>query len=819
MALLRACRLALAMASASATKLLRPPPHRLAANDIGCDLSGDYRDTSFNMARLKQTGDTFNVSSLSSGTGWQTAQGAVSPDGKSLWMCFGSCATNLTATWDGSCSNLYFSNGQTWMMMQPMANITTVHVVFMTHLDLGYTNLARNICDEYFNTFFPAGWNLSSTLRAMGGPAQYAVTSHPWLILEFLNGTTQCAHSARNASMITSMERAIANGDVRWHGKPMNNFVELEDGPWFASSLQMSAELNARYGKSWGSVACKSTDVPGMSKSSLPYFAAAGKRALHIGFNSACKTAHVPQGVAFNWVHEDTGTALLTFVENNYGSYITVPGSSHALAFFYSPDNTGPPPSAEAVVQWWNATQALFSSAQLVLSSLDDFALAILPMSESLPQFTGEMGQSWSYGAPADPLKIAAFRAARNLRNRGVAEGWLDPTDRDLIAYERRLYVGGPEHNWGASFGSYVPGGRSPSGNWSNELFHAVQNRADYQFIVSANVEKRNFTLPLPTAPNATVSAGYERYLDALAAELAQLLPSAPDMSSYTRMDPSQSFTCGRFSDVRFSAANGAITSLVDASTGYQWINSTSAGLGAFTYRTYTEADFDIWNKGYNPGCGPPCGDFAKPGMDSASPVSAVWQPSLTGLYQRTGGGCSFLAQLALDPQTVSKYGGMTSLWLNVTVDPTLTPAPNALPTIYVELNWMNKTATRLAESMWLSFVPSLPASADVSGWRMDVLGHDVSPLEVVEFGTRHIHAVWDGVRYDGRASGGPYVNIHTIDSPLVSPEDTDHLLFYDGLTQPNLEGGWHFNIYNNVWGTGECSFPLSCYCHVCTSG
>ena len=149
-----------------------------------------------------------------------------------------------------------------------------------------------------------------------------------------------------------------------------------------------------------------------------------------------------------------------------------MPGSTHALAFLYSPDNSGPPSSAAEVTSWWASTQARFPNAQVLLSSLDDFAEAVLPIAETLPQVTGEIGQSWSYGgryipsledpavkhpnptaiyplsraAPADPAKVAAFRAARRLRNRAVDAGWLDASDPDLYNYERRLWVGGPEH-------------------------------------------------------------------------------------------------------------------------------------------------------------------------------------------------------------------------------------------------------------------------------------------------------------------------------------------------------------------------------------
>lgn len=52
-----------------------------------------------------------------------------------------------------------------------------------------------------------------------------------------------------------------------------------------------------------------------------------------------------------------------------------------------------------------------------------------------------------------------------------------------------------------------------------------------------------------------------------------------------------------------------------------------------------------------------------------------------------------------------------------------------------VSVLWQNKTATRLAEAMWLSFVPLLAANAS---WEMDVIGHRVLPAEVVTLGTRH---------------------------------------------------------------------------------
>jgi hypothetical protein len=226
-------------------------------------------------------------------------------------------------------------------------------------------------------------------------------------------------------------------------------------------------------------------------------------------------------------------------------------------------------------------------------------------MTESIPQVVGEIGQSWNYGAPADPLKVATFRAARRLRNEGVDQGWLDPSDPHLLAYERRLWVGGPEHNWGLCFGCYLGPERGKDGHWSNAEFHPLRPTPPFQFIEDGNREKRNFTAPLPL--DGTESSGYLKYLTQLGETIPALLPlGPPDVTGFTPVsDPSAPILgCGRFSSLTLNTTTGAIVSLVDASTGFDFAGGEGHTLGAFSYRTYTENNFDIFNREYNPRCG-----------------------------------------------------------------------------------------------------------------------------------------------------------------------------------------------------------------------
>lgn len=239
--------------------------------------------------------------------------------------------------------------------------------------------------------------------------------------------------------------------------------------------------------------------------------------------------------------------------------------------------------------------------------------------------------------------------------------------------------------------------------------------------------------------------------------------------------------------------------------------------------------------------------------MSSAAPESREWAPTLAALFLRQvapGGPCAFAARLAMDPVTVSTYGGARAVWLEVEVDSE--PASKS-PQLGVRLSWFNKTATRLAEASWLSFVPNVYTSAAAAAgglaaqatdgsatglaaasssgrWWLDVLGSRVWPDDVVSFGTRHVHGVNGGFGFDGgipsgsgrhtasnpgtegghsasplrTAAGTPVrgFNVTSLDALLVSPGDRGHLLHFDGQALPDTGGGMHVVLAANLWGT-----------------
>ena len=84
----------------------------------------------------------------------------------------------------------------------------------------------------------------------------------------------------------------------------------------------------------------------------------------------------------------------------------------------------------------------------------------------------------------------------------------------------------------------------------------------------------------------------------------------------------------------------------------------------------------------------------------------------------------------------------------------------------------------------------------------MDIMGHAVSPLEVVPGGTHWVHAVSRGATFN---TSSATLRIEPLDTPLLSPGDTAHLLRYNDEQPDAVLGGMHINLHNNLWGT---AFP-----------
>jgi hypothetical protein len=138
-------------------------------------------------------------------------------------------------------------------------------------------------------------------------------------------------------------------------------------------------------------------------------------------------------------------------------------------------------------------------------------------------------------------------------------------------------------------------------------------------------------------------------------------------------------------------------------------------------------------------------GDFSKGGMNASNPVNAIWAPKIVNMFQPSQ--CNFIFELVLDEAASITYGAPQTVYLNYTLS-------SQVHDVDIQLTWFNKTATRLAEAMWLSFSPLV---GNPQNWVLDVMDYPVSPFDVAAYGSRHLHAIWDGVRYVDPMEGTSY--------------------------------------------------------------
>ena len=119
---------------------------------------------------------------------------------------------------------------------------------------------------------------------------------------------------------------------------------------------------------------------------------------------------------------------------------------------------------------------------------------------------------------------------------------------------------------------------------------------------------------------------------------------------------------------------------------------------------------------------------------------------------------------------------------------------PDADPSVEIRFSWFGKTANRMPEALWLSFQPAV---ANPRGWTLGKSGGPVSPFDVVTGGNRAMHAVLDGLRYQGPEGA---LTIESLDAPVVALGE--RLPVHFTREQPDLAGGFHFSLFNNGWGT-----------------
>ncbi|MBM7829465.1 hypothetical protein JOE59_000170 [Agromyces cerinus] len=672
--------------------------------------------------------------------------------------------------------------------------ITTVHVVFKTHLDLGFTDTAANVTDRYVHEYLPRAIALAEELERRGGDARFIWTTGSWMIHEALR--------LGDADERAALEQAIRAGHVTWHGLPMTTHTESMDAGLVEHGIAIGRKLDARFGHS--TQAAKMTDVPGHTIGLVPFLARGGIDFLHLGVNGASAVPDVPE--FFVWRAPD-GSEVVVNYARSYGAtelgVAVVPGGSDALHLAHTGDNFGPPP-VEEVEALFAELQAAYPGAEVIASTLDAFSREAVASRASLPVLEQEIGDSWIHGIASDPVQTARFRALLRLRTEWVAAGALVPGTEECDAFSDGLLLV-PEHTWGEDLKTYLP----DYVNYEKADFQRARaadvvdtdaNPAEFDEYAWAYTEhpspqglaysafERSWAEQRAHVDRALAALSPERRVEAEAA-IAATVPHDVDPSATASAEPidlDAELQAGAYR-VRFGD-DGALVSLVDGD-GTEWAGPEHP-LAAYRYETFDERDEARWMREY-------CRDMEENGMwavpDQSKPGLAIaetlpattFAPRVTSAERFDDGTDTVVAlRLALPDAACEAWGGPRDIRLAYRFP--AEPGP-----VEVTLDLRGKDASRLPESSWLGFRPR----TEPGDWRLTKIETPVDPQSVVRNGNRSLHAVAEITHTAAKT-----FSLRPLDAALVAV-GRPALYRFDN-TVPDPSDGLHVNLHNNMWGT-----------------
>lgn len=688
------------------------------------------------------------------------------------------------------------SQGNTTTCFYPDAAklIKTVHVISSNHFDAGYADMTAGVVNMYFDKYFPRAAQVGADLKKTTGQ------SLKWMTFSFLVSLyVDCPpamglHCPGTASL-AQFSQAVKDRHIVWPALPTNAELAAADAASLRFGVQLSNATSDRFQIPRPRV-LSTRDVPGMPRSAIPILKEAGVLGLSEGMNGRMVPLNVPP--IFRWTDSNSGASILTLWHwHGYGSltdpgaFAQLPGSEHAIAYNWRGDNAGPAMSAQEMIKDFATVQANFPGASVVSSTLTEFVEAVLSegADQYAPEVKSELADTWVWGMASDPLKLMKMRAINSARTACEAAGitacsFNNPQYHNLS----RLTQKNIEHTWGVSVFHY---GKEANADWGNAKFHAglAANNSVYNLMESSWNEQRLWGIEYPVKQLATEGTEHP-LLPLIEAEFLAMKPTLVDPAAmgFVRSEVGSLISLplgGAYSGLVIDN-NGAITSLECANGGGS-VASPDQKLGALYYQTLVLDDFLTFQSEYLiPGSGGG-NEFGKPAsfmMAEPTPKRRLEMPVLANLWSKAN---TVLADVRFSAEAHIDAGAPEWARINYTA---------THDGLSIELTLVNKTSTRMPEALYFGFNPR---GSGTGIWSMDKLGSAVSPLDVIDGGSKGLHCVSAaGVSLNAngtlRSFGSPDAALVRWDKMLPFPTPLHR--------QPNLSLGMSWNLYNNIWNT-----------------
>ena len=701
-----------------------------------------------------------------------------------------------------------------------------VILVFKTHFDIGYTDMASAVVERYRTSMIDSALDVVDDSRELPKEQQFVWTIPGWPMAKILEDWDGQTPERKRRIMA-----AFRDGRFVVHGLPFTTHTETLSEEDLVRGLSYSTNLSQAAGLEPPRDA-KMTDVPCHSWIVPTLLVHAGIRFMHEGSNSGSSDPKVP---LLYFREGPDGSRVLTMHVNGYGTGFMPPEDwpyKTWLGLIHTGDNHGPPRPEEVRKLLSEIAQKL-PGVKVRIGRLSDFGNAILAKEnlDEIPFVRGDMPDTWIHGPMCDPQgRIAARRAQVNLPTAeslttmlqawgaGAAENKAAQPPWQTIAqgYEQSLLYG--EHTWGASFRwigdklSYAPDWHDHLderharmiASWDEHSEYAHRADAISTTLLGAQLERLSQSIdseryraavynPLPWKRDGfAVIDGHPYFLDSIPpmgyrtcgfAELERLPGEAVLMLDDRKPEPK--VLENDFFRVTFDFSGGRIVSLLDKRANRELVRPEPNGLGDFLYERASADQCDQFMRDY-------CvafprwvtTQFTKPELPRDVPYRALRPTNVTRF--------SVLHDGEFESIRVT-YGNDSALPCDeLTYEIRLC---EKMPCIDISLSFRGKRPETWPEAGWLC----LPLNIDNPNFRLSRLGGIVDPAkDVVPGSNRHLFWLEHGLAVYGDDGYG--VGICPIDAPLVSLGEPGCWKFSADYVPKKADV--FVNLFNNQWNT-----------------
>lgn len=655
-------------------------------------------------------------------------------------------------------------------------------VVSKTHLDLGFTDYAKNIKDKYLKKFIPSAISLAQSLNK-DGKKNYIWTTGSWLIKEALESGDE--------SLRAMTENALKNGDIAPHALAFTTHSELMDSDILEYNLSIVDKIDKISGRK--TIAAKMTDVPGHTKAIVPALAKHGIKLLHIGINTAAPYPKVPE--CFVWKCEDSEVVVI--YADGYGGEFKCPYIDEILYFDNAADNHGTE-SQKKILSKISKLQRKYPDYEITAGRLDDIAESLWNIRGKLPVIEEEIGDTWIHGVATDPFKVAAFRTLCNLKNKWLAEGKLSKESKEYEKFADNLLCV-CEHTWGQNNNAHF----CDTENYAKDKFQKARKKDivrpknifgyfpfrlvvsfvntfgdkhySYSHIEKSWEEQRDYIYSAVNALNPTLQAEAKSELEKLRPlQIATISKESPYNFEEVAVGDF-ALTIGEMGGINLSYKGNLILNGLDKSI--------------LSYRSYGAKDFDYYSKHYlRHHLQWAIVDNLRPGLKGRDkyPQGLFLYSIKDSCITQDKDKVIIIANFNCDQSICDNAGAPR----NLSAEYTLTKDG-----LSVKLIWTDKDAVRSTESTACHLYPTFDS---VNFVKIDT---KIDPNCVICDGDRKLSVIEKALFNQNNIS----FEISSVECPLVCT-DGGNILKYDNKVADIANCGLGFILHDNVWGT---NFPL----------